>query len=64
MSKTDRNAWETAIREEICRRLGCDYGDADGVTDAQPFTLAQQWALNSDAITAAAAIIKAGSSHV
>ena len=57
----DRNAWETAIREEISRVLSCDYSDADGVADAQPFTMAQHWALNSTPAEAAAAIIKAGS---
>ncbi len=58
---SDRNAWEGAIYREIERALDCTTSDAQGIADAQPFTMAQQWALGADPIAAATAIIKAGS---
>ncbi len=45
----DYNAWETDIANAISNLLDCDYGDASGVIEANPLTMAQAWAMGLDA---------------
>lgn len=37
--------WEAAIANAISNLLGCDYGDASGIIEANPFIMAQSWAM-------------------
>lgn len=52
--------WERAVTDEVQRLLDCPNGDAQGVVEAQPFTMRQQWILDATPADAAAAVIKAG----
>lgn len=56
-----RTNWEADIIAEIAHVLNCSNSDAQGVFEAQSFTVAQQWALNASPKDAAAAIVKAAS---
>jgi hypothetical protein len=37
--------WEISVTEFIIDKTGCDYGDASAIIEAQPFVMAQSWAM-------------------
>lgn len=41
--QTTYNEWESAIADVISEKLDCDFGDASGIIEVNPFIVAQSW---------------------
>lgn len=49
--------WESAIADVISEKLDCDFGDASGIIEVNPFLMAQSWGLDLSAEETANKII-------